>query len=80
MTIENVIEDTKVIHAQQIPKNATGRAAAAAANRISTQVAFRLNKETIYSNMTIVYALVSRQKTVLAEYTATSGEKTKMPP
>ena len=24
--------------------------------------------------MTIVYALVSRQKTVLAEYTATSGE------
>jgi hypothetical protein len=30
--------------------------------------------------MTIVYALVSRQKTVLAEYTATSGEKTKMPP
>jgi hypothetical protein len=81
MTIENVIEDIKVIHAQQIPKNATGqRAAAAAANRISTQVAFRLNKETIYSNMTIVYALVSRQKTVLAEYTATSGEKTKMPP
>lgn len=25
--------------------------------------------------MTIVYALVSRQKTVLAEYTATSGER-----
>ena len=25
--------------------------------------------------MTIVYALVSRQKTVLAEFTATSGEK-----
>ena len=25
--------------------------------------------------MTIVYALVSRQKTVLAEFTATSGER-----
>ncbi len=28
--------------------------------------------------MAIVYALVSRQKTVLAEYTATSGEDSSM--
>ena len=35
----------------------------------------KLSHAAIYRlNMTLVYALVSRQKTVLAEYTATSGE------